>query len=65
MTEHLKRDLNVSQKAMKAMQRELSESRKLLSDVYHLLPSTDHTAYTTKIAKEAIKNHLKERGLLR
>lgn len=65
MTEHLKRDLNVSQKAMKEMQRELTECRRLLSDVYHLLPKNEDTAYGTRIAREAIQSFLQERGLLK
>ena len=65
MTEHLKRDMNVSQKAMKEMQRELSEARKLIKDMYHLLPSNVNTACNTKIAKEATRIYLEERGLLR
>ena len=64
MSEHLMRDLNVSQKAMKEMQRELTESRRLLSDVYHLLPSRSDSACNTKIAREAVKSYLQERGLL-
>lgn len=65
MTDYLKRDLNVSQKAMKDMQRELSEARKVIKDIYHLLPSNENTACNTKIAKEAARIHLEERGLLR
>lgn len=44
--------------------RELTEQRKLLSDIYHLLPEGTHVAHGTKIAKDALRKHLDKRGLL-
>ena len=58
------RDLNCSLAEQKRLMRELTEQRKLLSDIYHLLPESPRAGCGTKIAKDALRSHLVERGLI-